>query len=114
MLKLARVAVLFALSSQPWLLLNAQLAIITMSDHYTRVSTGGGVPAADAKILGVLFGEQNGPDVSVYDASEVGYELTGNGIQLNQASVDKQKDLYSAVYPTYEVLGWYSVGTEPR
>jgi COP9 signalosome complex subunit 6 len=91
-----------------------QLAIITMSDHYTRVSTGGGVPSPESKILGILFGVQEGLQVSIFDATEVSYTVTEGRIVVNHDSVDKQKQLYSAVYPTYEVLGWYSVGSEPR
>ncbi|KAG5181112.1 hypothetical protein JKP88DRAFT_263640 [Tribonema minus] len=89
------------------------LAIITISDHYTRVSTGGGVPPRDAKILGVLFGERSGAEIGIYDASEIGYDVVGGEIVLSQASVAKQVELYEAVYPTYKVLGWYSVGLEP-
>jgi COP9 signalosome complex subunit 6 len=89
------------------------LCIITISDQYTRVSTGGGVQPSDSKILGLLFGKQEGLDVIIFDAVEVSYEVSeGGAISLNAASIEKQKELFMAVYPAYDVLGWYSVGEE--
>ncbi|CAM9106514.1 unnamed protein product [Discosporangium mesarthrocarpum] len=90
------------------------LTVITISDHYTRVSTGGGTQGAGERIIGLLFGVQDGLDVSIYDAMEVACEGIGSGgiVQLNNELIEKQKELYTAVYPTYEILGWYSVGTE--
>ncbi|CAN0390408.1 unnamed protein product [Ectocarpus sp. 12 AP-2014] len=89
------------------------LTVITISDHHTRVSTGGGAQEAGGRVIGLLFGSQNGRDVSIYDAMEVACSAVGaNGLELNEALVEKQKDLYTAVYPMYEILGWYTVGTE--
>ncbi|CAN0414460.1 unnamed protein product, partial [Hapterophycus canaliculatus] len=90
-----------------------QLTVITISDHHTRVSTGGGAQEAGGRVVGLLFGSQNGLDVSIYDAMEVACTAVGaDGLELNEALVEKQKDLYTAVYPMYEILGWYTVGTE--
>ncbi|CAN0596959.1 unnamed protein product, partial [Ectocarpus sp. 12 AP-2014] len=90
-----------------------QLTVITISDHHTRVSMGGGAQEAGGRVIGLLFGSQNGRDVSIYDAMEVACTAVGaNGLELNEALVEKQKDLYTAVYPMYEILGWYTVGTE--
>ncbi|CAM9586202.1 unnamed protein product, partial [Choristocarpus tenellus] len=86
-----------------------------ISDHYTRVSAGGGTQGAGERIIGLLFGMQDGLDVSIFDAVEVECTVGGsNGgtVQLNNELIEKQKELYTAVYPTYEILGWYAVGTE--
>ena len=71
-----------------------QLTVITISDHHTRVSTGGGAQEAGGRVIGLLFGSQNGRDVSIYDAMEVACSAVGaNGLELNEALVEKQKDL---------------------
>lgn len=71
-----------------------QLTVITISDHHTRVSTGGGAQAAGGRVIGLLFGSQNGLDVSIYDAMEVACTDAGeDGLELNEAMVEKQKDL---------------------
>lgn len=71
-----------------------QLTVITISDHHTRVSTGGGAQEAGGRVIGLLFGSQNGLDVSIYDAMEVACTAVGpDSLELNEASVEKQKDL---------------------
>lgn len=71
-----------------------QLTVITISDHHTRVSTGGGTQKAGGRVIGLLFGSQNGLDVSIYDAMEVACTAMGaDGLALNEALVEKQKDL---------------------
>lgn len=71
-----------------------QLTVITISDHHTRVSTGGGAQEAGGRVIGLLFGSQNGLDVSIYDAMEVACTVAGeDGLELNEALVEKQKDL---------------------
>ena len=45
-------------------------------------------------MVGLLFGSQNGLDVSIYDAMEVACTAVGtDGLELNEALVEKQKDL---------------------
>ncbi len=51
------------------------LCIISISDHYMRVSMGGGKQSPDAKIVGLLMGTEDGLDVSIYDAVEVVYDV---------------------------------------
>eukprot|EP01084_Bolivina_argentea_P157143 273848_1 len=97
------------------------LCIISISDHYMRVSMGGGKQSSDAKIVGLLMGTEDGLDISIYDAVEVVYDVgmemeegggSGETVALNVDIVKKQKELFTAVYSNYNVLGWYSVGEE--
>jgi hypothetical protein len=111
-----------------------QLAIVTISDHCTRVKVGGSRQHPDSRILGLLFGYQDGLEVSITDATElqVGgpswacrrtslaqtgdlirgclglfqYEEEGGEIRFRQEYIDEKKALYSAVYPRSEVMGW--------
>jgi len=89
------------------------LSIISISDHFTRVSMGASVQSDKSRILGLLFGVQVGREVSIFDSCEVVYSSgTDGAAQLDQRSVENKIELFTAVYPTYELLGWYSVGTE--
>lgn len=51
-------------------------------------------------MIGLLFGSQNGLDVSIYDAMEVACTAVGaDGLELNEALVEKQKDLCELTLP---------------
>lgn len=52
-----------------------QLAIVTMCDHSTRVRVGGTRQAPSSRILGLLFGTQDGLDAVITDAIELQYEV---------------------------------------
>jgi len=83
------------------------LAIVSISDHHTRVQMGGAVAPKDSKIVGALFGRQNGLEVHIYDCLELIYAPeTG----LDSAFLEKTKELYLANFPEYDLLGWYTVG----
>jgi len=89
------------------------LAIISISDHFTRVSVGAAVEGSIQKILGLLFGVQEGREVSIYDSCEVLCTLKPDGgVQLDAQSIVLKIELFTAVFPTYELLGWYSVNKE--
>ena len=47
------------------------LAIVGVSDHFTRVSVGGSRQGAGSPVVGLLFGMQRGLEVDVVDAIEV-------------------------------------------
>lgn len=91
------------------------LAIIAMSDHYTTIEAGGSVSPPGSKVLGLLWGRQQGLEVSIMDAVELGYTLGPDGRTpvISAELVDAQKDLYIKNYKDRELLGWYSVGVEP-
>ncbi len=56
-------------------------------------------------MIGLLFGSQNGLDVSIYDAMEVACTAVGaDGLELNEALVEKQKDLCE-LRPSYRRNG---------
>lgn len=71
-----------------------QLTVIAISDHHTRVSMGGGAQEAGGRVIGLLFGSQNGLDVSIFDAMEVACTKTqDDGMELIEDFIEKQKDL---------------------
>jgi len=72
----------------------------------------------NSPVIGLLFGIQNGLEVSIIDASDAIYEclppsnssINFPEIRLNLHEIQKKKTLWTAVYANYELLGWYSVG----
>lgn len=70
----------------------------------------GGTPLpVDSPVVGLLFGVQENLTVSIFDATEAIYEVQGGHVKLNMDAISKKKALWNAVYPTYELLGWYTV-----
>jgi hypothetical protein len=44
---------------------------------------------------------------------EIQFEASASGeINVIESAAQKSRELFEAVYPTYEILGWYSVGDE--
>lgn len=84
------------------------LAIVGISDHFTRVKVGGGKQAADTAIIGLLFGKQSGLEISIFDAIELVWASTA----LDEEFLVKQTELFTAVYKDRELLGWYTVAKE--
>jgi Maintenance of mitochondrial structure and function/JAB1/Mov34/MPN/PAD-1 ubiquitin protease len=91
------------------------LAISGICDHYTRVAVGGSKLPRDAPVVGLLFGVQAGSHVSIFDATDIIYEQHSAGsdeITILPAEISKKKELWTAVYTSYELIGWYAVGVE--
>ena len=74
----------------------------------------------DAPVVGLLFGTQSGLDISIIDATDAIYDVpTTNpsdatadkilSITLNHEEIEKKKRLWTAVYTSYELLGWYTL-----
>jgi len=84
------------------------LAIVHMSDQYTRITCGGSPLPKDAPVVGLLFGSSSDDDsLAVLDADDV---------PLHAAPQDKiqlQVGLHQAVFPTHQVIGWYRVSPDP-
>eukprot|EP00555_Chaetoceros_dichaeta_P000309 CAMPEP_0198276182 /NCGR_PEP_ID=MMETSP1447-20131203/65174_1 /TAXON_ID=420782 /ORGANISM="Chaetoceros dichaeta, Strain CCMP1751" /LENGTH=476 /DNA_ID=CAMNT_0043971109 /DNA_START=35 /DNA_END=1465 /DNA_ORIENTATION=+ len=78
------------------------LALIGISDHSTRVISGGSAQPSNSVIMGLLFGYQNHRTISIIDAEEVEYNH-------NKEHVDTKIELHQKVFPSHEVVGWYRV-----
>eukprot|EP00980_Cylindrotheca_fusiformis_P021479 scaffold8353_cov138-Cylindrotheca_fusiformis.AAC.10 len=76
------------------------LAVVHMSDQYTRISCGGSPLDTDAQVVGLLFGESN-EVLQIQDADDIPPE-TSEQTQI-------QVDLHLAVFPQHSVVGWYRV-----
>lgn len=92
------------------------LAIIGISDHHTRVVTGGSALPPSAPVVGLLFGYyhsadgssgSSGRDVSIVDAEEMVYPKTDN--DSHRAAILLKIELHQKVFPQHKVVGWYRV-----
>lgn len=66
----------------------------------------------DSPVIGLLFGTLTPTLITVYDAADAIYDIVDNQIQLNIDAILRMKALLVAVYPSYEFLGWYTMGSE--
>jgi COP9 signalosome complex subunit 6 len=96
------------------------LAIIGISDHHTRVISGGSALPPSAPVVGLLFGHQDGATISIVDAEEMEYPERGSTAAAAVAGEDsshrqnilRKIDLHQKVFPRHEVVGWYRVHTD--
>lgn len=90
------------------------LAIIGISDHYTRVSTGGSALPLTAATIGLLFGQKevliNECVITIIDAEEVETSVDPSTLtDLQMAHVRTKIELHQKVFPQHQVVGWYKV-----
>lgn len=81
------------------------LVIASASDHYTRISVNGGNISGSSAVVGLLFGNVQDQSFAIFDATDV--LIDGNN-QISESEIAKKTQLWTAVYPTYSLLGWYS------
>lgn len=100
------------------------LAIVHMSDQYTRISSGGSPLDKTAAVVGLLFGlsDDRNCEAAAYatttkanenvdfDAGHFVQVLDADDIpvDVSDASI-VQVDLHKAVFPKHKVVGWYRV-----
>ncbi|KAF0977057.1 hypothetical protein FDP41_003710 [Naegleria fowleri] len=97
------------------------LIIINISDHYTRKKyqlKQGSTPvdtSLDSKVLGILFGTQDGRRVEVRTSFELIFTVDKSGVvNIDHTYLQEKIEQYKQVFKNYDVLGWYSTGTEIR
>lgn len=86
--------------------------IASTCDHFTRVSTGGSKLPANAPVYGLLFGTRADGACSVCDSVDINYTFDNNEIHILPGEIDNKAKLWTAVFTTYKLIGWYSFGVE--
>eukprot|EP00898_Chlorokybus_atmophyticus_P006793 jgi/Chlat1/7114/Chrsp57S06799 len=90
------------------------LVIVSISDHHTRIKAqqtagSGGVP----RVIGCLLGLQSGRVVEICNSFELKYDAVSSGaVEIDREFFQQKTEQYKKVFPTYEILGWYSTGSE--
>ena len=91
------------------------LAIASICDHHTRVTCSGTRLAANAAVLGLLFGiiDKHNSNIAICDAVDVIYDVDSFGnVHFVESEVESKNRLLTTVYPQYVLLGWYAVNVE--
>lgn len=83
------------------------LAIVHMSDQYTRITCGGTPLPKDAPVVGLLFGLCSDLAIEILDADDIPTDTTS---ELTKTQIM----LHQAVFPQHQVLGWYRVSSDPE
>ncbi|WWC73242.1 uncharacterized protein I206_107208 [Kwoniella pini CBS 10737] len=101
------------------------LPILNISDHLNRSRL---TSSGDIKIFGALLGTESNREISVVnsfelifgspdgdvDMAEASTSATRNTSQmLNTAFFDTRREQFKQVFPTLDVVGWYSIGKYP-
>jgi len=84
------------------------LVIINISDQYTRAKCSSPNP----RVLGVLLGVQSGRKVEIFNSFELVYTLADAKVVLTVDYLKLKQEQMRKVFPTYEILGWYSTGSD--
>lgn len=87
------------------------LALVSVCDSETRLRKGGSKLPTNAPLIGLLFGPVTNGVISICDGANAVYEFdTERGTQLNLPRIAERKTLWCTVYPSHELVGWFSVG----
>eukprot|EP00742_Colponemidia_sp_Colp-10_P002584 GILJ01002760.1.p1 GENE.GILJ01002760.1~~GILJ01002760.1.p1 ORF type:complete len:303 (+),score=34.47 GILJ01002760.1:47-955(+) len=86
------------------------LVIMNISDHHTRVRTQTPAGQQVKRIIGALLGVQSGRKVEIFNSFELKYDELEGDVVLEEEFLKSRLAQYHQVFPTYEMLGWYSTG----
>ncbi|KAJ3072228.1 COP9 signalosome complex subunit 6 [Podochytrium sp. JEL0797] len=94
------------------------LVILNMSDHFTRLRMQTQNDAASSStpqtIFGAIIGTQTGREIEIFNSYELPYKYTQEaGFVIDNAYFLSKQEQFRQVFPKYDLLGWYSVGSEP-
>jgi len=88
------------------------LVIINISDHATRARMQSDGKSAQPRVLGALFGVQSGRNVEIFNSFELVYTEVEGALVIDTDYVKTKQEQFSLVFKTYDLLGWYSTGSE--
>ncbi|KAA1127500.1 hypothetical protein PGTUg99_037348 [Puccinia graminis f. sp. tritici] len=85
------------------------LPILNISDHFTRTRLQ--AERQDIDIFGALIGTQIGKKIEIVNCFEI---LTDSDGKVNDGFLKTRREQFQQVFPTLDLLGWYTNGPEPR
>eukprot|EP00271_Cylindrocystis_brebissonii_P016036 TRINITY_DN39181_c0_g1_i1.p1 TRINITY_DN39181_c0_g1~~TRINITY_DN39181_c0_g1_i1.p1 ORF type:complete len:299 (-),score=46.63 TRINITY_DN39181_c0_g1_i1:655-1551(-) len=86
------------------------LVILNISDHFIRVrAQNNGGPK---RVIGCVLGSQSGRTVEIFNSFELNYKLESGSVVIDREFLDKKMEQYKKVFPSYDILGWYSTGSD--
>ncbi|KAF8307468.1 hypothetical protein DL93DRAFT_2088011 [Clavulina sp. PMI_390] len=96
------------------------LPILNVSEHFTRLKLQTGKP--NPFIIGALLGTQNGREVEIVNSFDLmtnadpGHDVgqgEAMGMVVNQEELSNRKEQYKQVFPSLDIIGWYTVAAQP-
>ncbi len=72
--------------------MSAQLVLINISDHSTRVHANGNTEQPRTRVLGCLLGQQTGRVVDISNSLEIRYEDGPNGVTIDEVYLAKKQE----------------------
>jgi COP9 signalosome complex subunit 6 len=88
------------------------LVIINISDHATRARMQSADGKSQPRVLGALFGVQSGRNVEIFNSFEIVYTDVEGALVIDTEYVKAKQEQFSLVFKNYDLLGWYSTGSE--
>ncbi|KAM0751508.1 COP9 signalosome subunit 6 [Meredithblackwellia eburnea MCA 4105] len=85
------------------------LPILNISEHATRVAIQQNDP--NIRVIGGLLGTQQGREIEILNSFEIVLDI--QNLQLDHAYFVTRKEQFRQVFPTFDFLGWYSIGDAP-
>jgi len=86
------------------------LPILNISEHLTRLKLQKDTNAPF--VIGALLGTQTGKDVEIVNTFELAMD-DENPEKVDHAFLVSRKEQYKQVFPSLELIGWYTVTQEP-
>eukprot|EP01064_Diplonema_japonicum_P000689 TRINITY_DN1044_c0_g10_i2.p1 TRINITY_DN1044_c0_g10~~TRINITY_DN1044_c0_g10_i2.p1 ORF type:complete len:300 (+),score=67.65 TRINITY_DN1044_c0_g10_i2:76-975(+) len=85
------------------------LVVLNISDHWTRTSV---MAEKSQRVIGALLGVQTGRTVEIHTSFELATDQEkGQGVvTLDVKYLEDKKNHYMQVFPTYDLVGWYTTG----
>ncbi|GAA6006205.1 hypothetical protein JCM10207_000561 [Rhodosporidiobolus poonsookiae] len=89
------------------------LPLLSISDHYTRTAIQHS--NRTHQVFGALLGTQVGRDVDILNSFEIVVQPSAEGgpLEVDHAYFVTRRDQFKQVFPTFDFLGWYSIGNAP-
>lgn len=86
------------------------LAIINISDHYTRAKSGGSPLCSTTPVIGLLFGYQENLTIHIMDS----IEMEDYPSEAHSPHIQTNIELHQTVFKNHEVMGWYRIALESQ
>ncbi|ORX87173.1 COP9 signalosome complex subunit 6-like protein [Basidiobolus meristosporus CBS 931.73] len=87
------------------------LTLMNISDHFSRIKVQ--QKCSQPQILGALLGAQSGRDIEIFNSYELAFNVIDGQIEVDGSYFITKQEQFRQVFPEYDFLGWYSVGSQP-
>lgn len=84
------------------------LVIMSITDHYTRQRYI--EESVDAKVYGVLLGQQDGKNIKILHSFESVFDK--DSLCLDKQFTTRRLESFGKLFPDFEIMGWYTTCTK--